>query len=177
MIAVDTSILVHAHRSDSSLNEVAFRAVNALASGRETWAIAWPCIHEFLAVVTNPRTFRPPTTLGAALEQVEVWLASPSLVLLEETDEHWPVLADILRDARVTGGLVHDARIVALCRQHGVRELWTTDRDFTRFPGLATFNPLADDRVHEQPPAYAAAQRARAAGRRRTAAPSITRSS
>jgi predicted nucleic acid-binding protein len=37
---------------------------------------------------------------------------------------------------------VHDARIAALCLQHGVRELWSADRDFNRFPALRTRNPL-----------------------------------
>ena len=170
MIAVDTNILIHAHRFDSFYNAVAFRSVNDLVEGRETWAIPWPCVHEFLAVVTNARTFRPPSTLHHAMEQVEIWLASPGLVLLEETSGHWAALAETLRGGRVTGGLVHDARIAALCLEHGVRELWTADRDFSRFPELVTFNPLEADHVHETSPAYAAAHRARAAGRRRAAA-------
>jgi predicted nucleic acid-binding protein len=44
---------------------------------------------------------------------------------------------------RIAGPRVHDARIAALCLAHGVRELWTADRDFSRFPSLATSNPLA----------------------------------
>lgn len=174
MIAVDTNILVHAHRLDSAYNERAFRSLRSLIEGREAWAIPWPCLHEFLAVVTNPRTFRPPTTLDAALQQVELWLSSPNLVLLEETLAHWSSLAGALRRGRVVGGMVHDARIAALCFEHGVRELWTADRDFARFPDLATFNPLTEssDQVHETPPAYAAIQRARAAGRRRSIADS-----
>lgn len=170
MIALDTNILVHAHRFDSVHNETAYRCVNELVHGHESWAIPWPCIHEFLAIVTNVRTFRPPSTLESALEQVEVWLRSPVLVLLEETSSHWSALSETLRSGRVRGGLVHDARIAALCLEHGVRELWTADRDFSRFPDLATYNPLVADQVHESRPAYAAAQRARAAGRRRAAA-------
>lgn len=170
MIAVDTNILVYAHREDSSFYRAAYGCMEALCTGRETWAIPWPCVHEFLAVVTNRNAFRSPTPLDGALEQVEIWRASPGLVLLEETVEHWSVLRDTLRSARATGGLVHDARIAALCREHGVREFWTADRDFSRFPHLVTFNPLIDDRVHETAPAYGATLRARAAGRRLAAA-------
>jgi predicted nucleic acid-binding protein len=36
--------------------------------------------------------------------------------------------------------------VAALCRQHGVRALWSTDRDFSRFAGLAVVNPLVGDR-------------------------------
>jgi len=167
VIAVDTNILVHAHRRDSASNDVAFQSIHNLVNGRDTWAIPWPCLHEFLAVVTNPRVFRPASTIDAAIDQIEIWLGSPNLVLLGESPEHWPALTATLRTGRIFGALVHDARIAALCGEHSVRELWTADRDFSRFPDLATFNPLAAVQVHENPPAYAAAQRARAAGRRR----------
>lgn len=167
MIAVDTNILVHAHRVDSRHNAVAFRHLNELIQGRDTWAIPWPCIHEFLAVVTSPKAFRPPTPLRHALGQVEDWIASRSLILLGETSEHQSFLWRVLEQSRVVGGTVHDARIAALCLEHGVREFWTADRDFSRFVGLITHNPLVDDYVHDHSPAYAAGVRARAAGRRR----------
>lgn len=64
-------------------------------------------------------------------------------MLLGELDGYWSVLVELLRSARVAGPRVHDARIAALCLQHGVRELWTMDRDFSRFARLPTKNPLA----------------------------------
>jgi len=142
VIAVDTNILVYAHREDSDSHETAYRRMGELAEGRETWAIPWPCVHEFLAIVTHPRIFVPPSTLAAAIDQVEAWLESPTLVLLAETDLHWMRLRDVLLAGKVTGPRVHDARIAALCAQHGVRELWSADRDFGRFPDLAVVNPL-----------------------------------
>ena len=54
----------------------------------------------------------------------------------------WPALADLLADGKIVGPSVHDARIAALCLAHGVRELWTADRDFSRYPALRTINPL-----------------------------------
>jgi uncharacterized protein len=63
-------------------------------------------------------------------------------VLLGETDGYWVVLQSLLERSKVTGPRVHDARIAALCQLHGVRELWTADRDFSAFPSLATRNPL-----------------------------------
>ena len=77
-----------------------------------------------------------------AIEQVEAWLASPTLILLAETEEYWPELRFLLEQGRVNGPVVHDARVAALCRDHGVRELWTADRDFSRFPSLTVRNPL-----------------------------------
>jgi hypothetical protein len=85
MIAVDTNLLVYAHREDSVWHEKTYPKLAALAENQAPWAIPWPCLHEFLAIVTHPRIFSPPTPLGKALSQIEAWLESPSLVLLSET--------------------------------------------------------------------------------------------
>lgn len=142
MIAVDTNILIYAHRRDSPFHEQADRCVSSLAEGRIPWAIPWPCIHEFLAIVTRQGIYRPPTPLAVALEHVDGLLESPTVVLLAESDLHWSELRSLLITSRVTGARVHDARIAALCRQHGVRELWSADRDFGSFPSIDVVNPL-----------------------------------
>lgn len=142
MIAVDTNVLVYAHREDSPFHELALNRIAELAEGLATWAIPWPCVHEFLAIVTHPRIYSPPTPLPRALGQVDAWLESPSLVLIAETAAHWPALKELLSAGRIAGPQVHDGRVAALCRQHGVRELWSADRDFSRFGGIAVTNPL-----------------------------------
>ena len=142
MIAVDSNILVYAHREDSPWHDAASARIHAIAEGRAPWAIPWPCIHEFLAIVTHARIYAPPTPVKVAIEQVEAWLESPSLVLLAEQEAYWEHLRSLLPAGRISGPLVHDARIAALCVQHGVAELWTADRDFGRFPELKTRNPL-----------------------------------
>lgn len=142
MIALDTNILVYAHREDSPFHDRAYACLASLAEGRAAWAMPWPCVHEFLAIVTHPRIYAPPTPLPLGLDQVDAWLESPSLALLAEADPHWPALRAMLEAGRIAGPQVHDARIAALCLQHGVRELWTVDRDFGRFPELQVVNPL-----------------------------------
>lgn len=142
MIAVDTNVLVYAHREDSTFHAAARACVEALAQGRAAWAIPWPCVHEFYAIVTHPRIYSPPTPLAQALDQIEAWMESPTLALLGESDQHWGTLKGLLRAARSAGPQVHDARIAALCRQHGVREFWSADRDFGRFGELKVRNPL-----------------------------------
>jgi toxin-antitoxin system PIN domain toxin len=142
MIALDTNILVYAHREDSPWHVQAESQVRELAEGRAGWAIPWPCLHEFLAIVTHPRIYAPPTPLALALDQVDAWLESPSLMVLAESGRYWPELRQALTAGQVSGPQVHDARVAALCRLHGVRELWTADRDFSRFPGLKVKNPL-----------------------------------
>lgn len=140
MIAVDTNLLLYAHREDSPWHEATTECLAELARG--PWAIPWPCIHEFLAIATHPRVFDPPSPLADALSAVESWRSVGTLSLLQEVDGYWEVLARMLRTSHVAGPKVHDARIAALCVQHAVTELWTADRDFSRFAGLATRNPL-----------------------------------
>lgn len=142
MIAVDSNLLVYAHRADSPWHHAASRRLRELAEGRLPWAIPWPCVHEFLAVVTHPRIWVPPTPMQAAVDQVDAWLGSPSVVLLTESPAHWANLRSTLLASRIIGAQVHDARIAAMCLQHGVRELWSADRDFGRFPDLVVRNPL-----------------------------------
>ena len=144
MIAADTNILVYAHRSDSEWHPQARSSIESLAQGRVSWGLPWPCIHEFLAIVSHPRIYDPPSTVAQAREQVDVWLESPVAELLAETHQHWNVLKELLRNGRVKGPMVHDARVAAVCIGHGVTEFWTADRDFSRFPSLNTRNPLQD---------------------------------
>lgn len=110
-----------------------------------SWAIPWPCIHEFLAIITYPRIYSPPTPLEIALDQVDAWMEVPNLFLLMELEGYWQQLRHLLAKGKITGRMVHDARIVALCILYGVKELWTTDRDFSRFPALKVRNPLVDE--------------------------------
>jgi toxin-antitoxin system PIN domain toxin len=142
LIAVDTNILLYAHREDASFHDVAAERIRELAEGPGQWGIPWPCVHEFFAIATHPRIFAPPTPSGKAIDQIEAWLESPTLTLLSESNTHWGELRDLLHASRISGPQVHDARVAALCIQHGVRVLWTADRDFSRFSKLTAVNPL-----------------------------------
>lgn len=142
MIAVDTNLLVYAHRTDSQWHDAAAPLIRTLAEGTAPWAIPWPCLHEFVAIVTHPRIYAPPTPQTAAIAQVEAWLASPTHVSLAEGPGYWDTLSTTLKSSKVTGPQVHDARVAALCIHHRVSELWSADRDFSRFAALTTRNPL-----------------------------------
>lgn len=140
MIAVDTNILLYAHREESPWHAQASACLRTVA--RSSWAIPWPCVHEFLAIATHPRVFDPPSPLEDALAALQSWQAVATTSFLAEMEGFADVLADVLRRSGVAGPRIHDARIAALCRQHAVTELLTADRDFSRFAGLATRNPL-----------------------------------
>lgn len=143
MVAVDTNLLVYAHRTDAPFHEPARALIEALANDAVAWAIPWPCVHEFLGIVTHPRIYRTPTPGASAFAQLRTLAALPGLVFLHEGDGYLERLEQLALAGRVQGGAMHDARIAALCLYHGVAELWSADRDFSRFPALVTRNPIA----------------------------------
>lgn len=143
MIAVDTNILVYAHRRESFCHQHANATVRSLAEGTQTWAIPWPCVYEFYSVVTNPRVWKDAASLPAqAWQQLCGWTQSPANVLLSETEDFLSVLERFVQRPRNRGGVVHDAHIAALCVAHGVEMLLSADRDFALFPELRVENPL-----------------------------------
>lgn len=142
MIAVDSNILVYAQREDSQWHRNALAAIRALAEGAASWAIPWPCLYEYFAIVTHPKIYNPPTPAADALKQISYWQESPGLVLLGETENFYPTLEEIVSRSAVVGAAIHDARIASLCLYHGVKTLYTADRDFSRFPNLKVQNPL-----------------------------------
>jgi hypothetical protein len=143
VLAVDTNILVYAHRREGDEHEVAMETVRELAEGAELWAIPWPCAYEFFSVVTNVRIWKDAaSTPRQAWAQLEAWLGSPSLRLLAEPPDFAETLSKLLVRSRVRGPIVHDARIAAICLAHGVEALLTRDRDFSLFPELAVRDPF-----------------------------------
>lgn len=142
MIALDTQILVYAHREDSSFHHQARKTVADLAEGTGSWALPWPVIHEFLAIVTHPRIYRPPSSAAQAFAFIESLLKAPGLRLLSEGPGHLDRFKEIALAGKLAGAVFHDARVAALCLTHGVKELWSADRDFSRMKGLKVLNPL-----------------------------------
>jgi uncharacterized protein len=142
MIAVDTNILIYAHRGESAFHDTAYASMKSLAEGAKPWGIPVACLHEFLSIATNPKIFNPASSYEQALAQVDAWLASPSAHVLHSSGQHWQVLAELTRKGKLQGGQFHDARIAAICIENSVSVLWTADRDFGRFKVLKTVNPL-----------------------------------
>lgn len=142
MIAIDTNLLVYAHRPEMPFHERAREVLSAAVAETEPVSVPWPCAHEFLAVVSNPRIFRDPTPMDLALDAVSRLLDSFGGGFLAEGEGYLRTLERIVRPALLQGPIVHDARIAAICLYHGVRVLWSADRDFSRFPDLAVVNPL-----------------------------------
>lgn len=150
MIAVDTNILVYAHRLDSTLYQAAKTVLQNLIEGRTPWSIPWSCVHEFYAVVTHPRIYNPPTPVDQTLSQIEALLECPSLNCIGESPDYWILLKKLLGAGKIMGPRVHDGRIVAVCLANGIDTLLSCDRDFSRFEvsGLKVVNPLLTQTDH-----------------------------
>jgi uncharacterized protein len=142
MIALDTNLLIYAHRREMGRGEIAVQAIEKLANQSEPWGIPTPCVAEFCAVASNAKVFAQPSTRAQLADQVAQWANAPAFRWLHTTDMHWAQLLSLANTGDITGGQYHDARIAAICIENGVREFWTADRDFSRFPALKTRNPL-----------------------------------
>ena len=142
MIAIDTNLLVYAYREDSPFHEAAVASLRPVVEGADSWALPWPCIHEFIGVVTSGKIYKPASPLSRVLTFLESTLGSPHLHLLAESPGYFEKLRDLALAAKLSGPRIHDARVAALCLHHGVSELWSADRDFSAFPQLKVRNPL-----------------------------------
>lgn len=133
MIAVDTNVLLHAHRAELPKHAEAKALLTELAEGEAPWGLPVFVIGEFLRVITHTRVFDPPHSVEEAIAAMENLLASPSVRILSPAED-WPKrLAEALRRGNARGNLVFDAQIVAVCREHRVTTIVTEDRDFERF--------------------------------------------
>lgn len=141
MIALDTNFLVYAHRSDNPFHLIARTAIARLAQGALPWGVPVVCVHEFLAVVTNPKIFKQPTPAKQAFAQIRILLTLSTARLLMPTQHHLDTLSQLAETAKTVGAQFHDARIAAICLENGVTQLWTADRDFSAYPQFSTQSP------------------------------------
>ncbi len=142
LIAVDTNVLVYAFRPEPPEHRSAVEAIDQLVSRGERWALPWTVVYEFLSVVTQPRIWRQPATPAQALTAIDAWTDRGRGLLLGEGPGHHATLDRLVSGTSIAGSRVFDARVAATCLEHGVRELWSVDRDFSRFPDLRVVNPL-----------------------------------
>ena len=136
MIAVDTNVLIYAHRLETEFHAAATVELVRLAEGTEPWALPVFCLTEFLRVVTHRRVFNPPSTISQAMDFIDGIVAAPTCHVALPGAEFLRHLETTVRRADARGNLMFDAQIAALCREHGIAEILTNDRDFERFDEL-----------------------------------------
>ena len=143
MILVDANILLYAYVPSSNHHEAARAWLESTFSKPDPVALAWATILAFLRISTTPRIFRHPFSAAEAMAIVSGWLEQPLACILSPGERHWEILRSLISKGQAHGPLISDAHLAALAIEHGAT-LATTDRDFTRFPGLRIVSPLND---------------------------------
>jgi toxin-antitoxin system PIN domain toxin len=144
LILVDANLLLYAYHPRAEQHEASRAWLEAALSGSGLVRFAWLTLWAFLRIATNPRAFERPLSAAEAEAAVSSWLAQPTAGILEPGERYWPILRGLLVKSQASGPLVMDAALAALAIEHGAN-LHSTDRDFTRFPGLTWTNPLAGE--------------------------------
>jgi toxin-antitoxin system PIN domain toxin len=141
VILVDANLLLYAYHPRAEQHEQSRAWLEGVLSGSEVVRFAWLTLWAFLRIVTNPRVFARPLSAAEAEAAISSWLAQPVAGIVEPGERHWEILRSLLRDGQTVGPLVMDAVLAALAIEHGAT-VYTTDRDFTRFPRVTWVNPL-----------------------------------
>lgn len=141
MILVDANLLLYAYQPRAAEHAASKAWLEAVLSESRLVRFAWVTVWAFLRISTNPHVFERPLSADEAGAIVTSWLARPTAGILEPGERHWDILRDLMHQGQTTGPLVMDAALAALAIEHGAI-LHTTDRDFSRFPGLDWTNPI-----------------------------------
>ena len=136
MIAIDTNILVYAHREEYEEHKAARALLEELADGAALWGIPVFCLGEFIRVTTHPAILKPPSTALEATAALEALFDSASLRVLYPGERFPRLVTELVRTHRMTGNLAFDAQIAAVCLENGVREIRSNDHDFDRLKEL-----------------------------------------
>lgn len=141
--AIDVNVLLYASDQGSEFHALAARFLKSCVRGSETFCLGWPTLMSYLRIATHPAVFAHPLAHAAAVSNIAALLAAPHVRVLSEDEGFWDVYQDVTRRVPTRGNLVPDAHLAALLRQHGVRTLYTLDRDFRKFDFLAVRDPFA----------------------------------
>ncbi len=142
MQLIDVNVLVLAYRTDAPDHDRCHGWLENLVSSASAFGISDLVLSGFLRVVTHPRIFDPPSPLPHALEFAEILRSQPNYVPVQPGSRHWEIFVRLCRESEARGNLVPDAYFAALAIESG-SEWISTDRDFSRFPGLRWRGPTA----------------------------------
>jgi toxin-antitoxin system PIN domain toxin len=138
---VDANVLIYASDRRAETHDRAEALVRKLAAGPEILYLFWPVLLGYLRIVTHPAILTNPFSPAAALRNVESLLDRPHVRAPGELDGFWRLFRSTAGE-RPHGNDVPDAHLAALMRQHGVRVIYTRDRDFRRFDGIDARDPF-----------------------------------
>ncbi len=141
MILTDVNVLVYAHRADTSEHSAYRKWLEDLINSDQAYGFSDLILSGFLSVVTHPRVFNPPSDLASALTFAKIIRSQANAVLISPGSRHWEIFKSLCMATNAKGNLIPDAYLAALAIESG-SEWITTDRDYSRFPGLKWRHPL-----------------------------------
>jgi len=140
---IDTNILLYAANRDADEQASAATFLRTVATSAEQWFLTEGILYEFLRVSTHPRVFQKPLAWKEALSFLKPFLGNPNFLILTAEERHWTLMEEVLAAlTHPAGNLFFDIRTAVLMREHGIRQIYTTDADFLQFPDIQVINPL-----------------------------------
>lgn len=143
MIAIDTNLLIYAHRESLPEHRAARRAIEEAANRADGWGIPLPCIAELWSVVTHPAAAKRPSRPEEVRDFIAALGEAGAIVLLPGAS-FGDRLMRLAQDLKVLGNGIFDLQVGLAALDGGANEIWTHDRRFKGLPGLSAFDPLAD---------------------------------
>ncbi len=141
--AIDVNILLYASDSDSPFHKRAGAFLEAGMHGEELFCLGWPTIMSYLRISTQPAIFERPLRPDEAMKNIETLLNLPHVRFLAEEEGFWDIYRELTAKVPTRGNLVPDAHLAAILRQHGIKKLYSHDRDFLKFAFLDVRDPFA----------------------------------
>ena len=139
--AIDVNILLYASDSTSACHERAAGFLQSVSEGSELCCIAWPTVMSYLRIATHPQIFAAPLSPAEAEGNIDRLLALPHVRCVAEGDGFWSLYKELCRDVPARGNMVPDANVAAILKLHGIRTLYTRDRDFAKYAFLRVIDP------------------------------------
>ena len=140
--SLDVNVLLYASNADAAEHERASAFVRDCVAGPELLCLAWLTLTGYLRMATHPRIFARPLAPEEALRNVEALVRAPHVRVIGEIDGFLDAYRETTAGVPTRGNLVPDAHLATVLRQHGVRRLWSRDRDFLKFPFLDVRDPF-----------------------------------
>lgn len=140
--SLDVNVLLYASDRKSDVHHEAMKFLNAVVEGEETCYLAWITVMSYLRMATHPRIFDAPLSALEAQENISQLISRPHVLCIAEKEEFWPVYTDTASETPVRGNLVPDAHLAAILKQHGIKTLYTRDKDYRKFSFLRVIDPF-----------------------------------
>jgi len=148
--SLDVNLLLYASDRSSERYENASKFLASCAEGPELFYLAWPTLMSYLRIATHPSIFSAPLSPKEAFENVNALLSMPHVRAVSELDGFTAAYEQVTEGVVVRGNLVPDAHLATILFQHGIRTLYSSDRDFRKFATLEVRDPFTSSTLSDR---------------------------